>query len=183
MENQTNTQAAETQATPVTKTVEETATTTQTAETPKSKTFSQEELDRIVSERVKRATEKKAAEIQEAQKLAQMSESERAVAELKTAKEKLLQYENDKLVTQFKLELSTKALPPEFAEIIPVADAEKANAAVKFLSTYKETLIAEKQKEIDVLKEQLKNAEIRGVVPKAVSGSTAGKHSLPGTIF
>lgn len=154
------------------------------AEPKPIKTYTQEELNAIIAKevgKVEKITQSKLKELEEAERLKGMSEAERQAAELKKAREELNQYKNEKLATQFKLELSNKTLPPDFADFIPVADAEKAKAAVDFLAKYKADITSVLQKEIDELKQQLTNANLRGVTPKAVSGGGTTKTELPKT--
>jgi len=161
------------------------ATTPQPTTEPVARSFTQDEVNALMAKekaKFEKVTQSKLAEIEEAQKLASMSEAERDKAEKAKLKEELNQYKNEKLATQFKLELSSKTLPPDFADFIPVQDAEKAKAAVDFLAKYKTDIASVLQKEIDDLKQQLTNANLRGVTPKAVSGAAATKTSIP-TIF
>ncbi len=99
----------------------------------------QEYVNKIVARELKRMqdkTDKKILEIQEAEKLKNMSEEERRQAEIEGYKKKIADYEKQGLVNQFKTELATKGLPSEYADFIPVADAEQASKAVKFLEDY-----------------------------------------------
>jgi hypothetical protein len=149
------------------------------------KTFTQEELDNIVKERVARATEKKAKEIEEAQKLANMSESERSAEELKKAQGTIAEYQRKELISQFKIELQGKGLPAEFADHINVFDAEKAKAAIDFITKYKNDTISALNDKIKQLETDLNNANLRGITPKAVNGAanSSGNLSPIGKLF
>jgi len=132
--------------------------------------MSQEDVNRIVGERVKRESEKKAKEIEEAQKLAQMSESERAAAELKKAQDIINEYKSKDFTSQLKIELQGKGLPADIAEHIKANDAESAKGSIDFFKKLIDGKIAEKDAKIKELEQQLTNANLRGVTPKAVSG-------------
>lgn len=145
------------------------------------KTFTQEEVNALVAKekaKYEKVTAAKLQEFEEAQKLAKMSEAERQAIEFKKMQEKLQEYESKDLVNQFKLELTNKKLPSDFAEHIPVGNAEKAKAAVDFLSKYTDEVMAPLNARIEELTKQLKNASLRGEPPKSPSGTAAPK-SIP----
>lgn len=133
--------------------------------------MTQDDVNRIVSERVKRESEKKAKEIEEAQKLAQMSESERAAAELKKAQDIINEYKTKEFTSQLKIELQSKGLPADIANHIKASDAESAKNSIDFFKKLIDGKIAEKDAKIKELEQQLTNANLRGTTPKAVTGT------------
>lgn len=150
------------------------------AEPPKAKpefTPEQQELvNKIVARelaKVQTKTEKRIAEIQEAEKLKNMSEEERRQAELESYKKKVAEYEKQHLISQFKVELSEKGLPAKYADVIPVGDAEQAANAVKFLSDYVAEIKTQYEAKITELETQLKNAGLRGAPPKSITPAPA----------
>lgn len=148
----------------------------------KGKTFTQDDLNAFMAKaeaKFEKKTAAKLQEIQEAQKLAGMSETDRMSAENKTLKERLALNEQEKLITQFGKELLIKGLPAEFAEYIPVSDADKAKGAVDFLSTYKANIEKPLTERIAELEKLLSNANLRGTAPKAAIGTTAVVKPLP----
>ena len=115
------TTAVETQATP-------------TAE----KTFTQSEIDAIITKRLERERKESAEKIKqavtEAQKLAKMSADERAEHERQELQKKLAEREAEitkrELRAEAKSQLSDKGLPVELAEVLPYTDADTTNAAL-----------------------------------------------------
>lgn len=141
----------------------------------------QKYIDELINKqyaKLQSKAEEKLKALEQAEKLKSMSEVERAKEELKLAKEKLAEYENEKLVNQFKVELTTKGLKADFAELIPVSDADKAKKAVDFLGSYKEEIEKPLLEKIKVLEEQLRNTALKGGVPSVPSTSTEAPKSL-----
>lgn len=98
----------------------------------KEKTFTQDELEKIIEKRLarekKNLAEKIEAERQEAEKLAKMSERERQQALLdkreKTLAEREAALERANLLNETTKQLSSKNLPIEFADYLMANDAE-----------------------------------------------------------
>ena len=133
-------------------------------ETTKEKTFTQEELDKIIEKRLARALKKADEEKQEAEKLAKMSAEERAKAEFEKEKQKFederKQYQREKMELEVIKQMSSKGLPTEFATYLIADDAETALNNIK-------TFEAEWQKAI----EKAVNEKLKGSTPK--TGNTA----------
>jgi len=108
-------------------------------ETVVEKTFTQDEMNVIIADRIKR--EKKNAEIEkeEAKRLAKMSESERKTAEFEIEKANFAEerklYQREKLELQVVKELSTKSLPTEFSKYLIGEDAETCMTNIKEFET------------------------------------------------
>jgi len=128
------------------------------------KTFTQEELDKIIEKRLARALKKANEEKQEAEKLAKMSAEERAKAEFEKEKQKFederKQYQREKMELEVIKQMSSKGLPTEFATYLIADDAETALNNIK-------TFEAEWQKAI----EKAVNEKLKGSTPK--TGNTA----------
>lgn len=138
----------------------------------------QKHLDTLIAQqyaKINAKAEKKIQEIKEAEKLKSLSAEERAQAELEIANQKLKEYERKELSTQYKLELTSKGLPKEFAEYVNVADAEQAKKSIDFLSGYTEKIIKEKDAKIKELEEELKNIKLRGPIPKNLTNAPTGE--------
>lgn len=121
--------------------------------------------------RVEERTAAKLKEIEEAEKLKSMSESEKQEAILKQYQAKIAEYEQKELKSQFKIELSESGLPQEYADIIPVNDADKAKEAINFLKNFKASLIEPYEKRTKELEAQLKAAQLRSPAPRATDSS------------
>lgn len=99
---------------------------------PKEKTFTQDELEKIIEKRLAREKKNLAARIeeerQEAEKLAKMSERERQQALLDKREAALAEreaaLERANLLNETTKQLSSKNLPIEFADYLMAADAE-----------------------------------------------------------
>ncbi|MGY0372482.1 DUF4355 domain-containing protein [Clostridium sp. JNZ J1-5] len=126
------------------------------------KTFTQEELDKIIEKRLARALKKADEERQEAERLAKMSAEERTKAEFEREKQKFdeerKQYQREKLELQVIKELSGKNLPTDFSKYLLGEDAETCMANIK-------TFEVEWQKAI----EKAVNEKLKGNTPKAGS--------------
>lgn len=135
------------------------------------KTFTQEEVDKIIAKRVKREKEKAEAEKEEAEKLAKMSEKERQQAlfdkQVKEFEETKKAFENEKLLNETTKQLATKNLPVEFADMLKGTDAESTFENIKvFEDKFNKALEA-------AINERLKRN-----VPK-VSSSTSNSNANP----
>ena len=103
-----------------------------TEQEPVVKTFTQEEVDKIIAKRISRERKdieaKIEAERQEAERLAKLSEAERQkamfekqVAEFEATKRA---FEQEKLLNETVKQLASRNLPIEFADILKAQDAE-----------------------------------------------------------
>ena len=139
---------------------------------PTVKTFTQEEVDKIVNKRLARERKDIEAKIEaeraEAERLAKMSEAEKQqalfkkqVAEFEATKRA---FEQEKLLNETSKQLASKNLPIEFAEMLKAQDAESTFENIKiFEAKFNEAV------------ERLVNERLKGNTPKAksdVSGMT-----------
>ena len=177
-------------------------TTTTTAEVEKNvgekagKFLTQDEVNKVVESRLAREREvaekqkqelqanitatyeKKLKAIEEAEKLKSMTDSERLIAEKEMLEKELAEYRQEKLVSQFKVELTTKGLKADFADLIPVGDADKAKKAVDFLGGYKAEIEKPYLEKIKALEDQLRNGALKGGVPTVPNGKVEPAKSL-----
>ena len=136
------------------------------------KTFTQEEVDKIVNKRLARERKDIEAKIEaeraEAERLAKMSEAEKQqalfkkqVAEFEATKRA---FEQEKLLNETSKQLASKNLPIEFAEMLKAQDAESTFENIKiFEAKFNEAV------------ERLVNEGLKGNTPKVksdVSGMT-----------
>ena len=136
------------------------------------KTFTQEEVDKIVNKRLARERKDIEAKIEaeraEAERLAKMSEAEKQqalfkkqVAEFEATKRA---FEQEKLLNETSKQLASKNLPIEFAEMLKAQDAESTFENIKiFEAKFNEAV------------ERLVNERLKGNTPKVksdVSGMT-----------
>ena len=143
-----------------------------TEQEPAIKTFTQEEVDKMIQKRLSRERKdieaKIEAERQEAERLAKLSEAERQkamfekqVAEFEATKRA---FEQEKLLNETSKQLASKNLPIEFAEMLKAQDAESTFENIKiFESKFNEAV------------ERLVNERLKGNTPKVksdVSGMT-----------
>ena len=139
---------------------------------PTVKTFTQEEVDKIVNKRLARERKDIEAKIEaeraEAERLAKMSEAEKQqalfkkqVAEFEATKRA---FEQEKLLNETSKQLASKNLPIEFAEMLKAQDAESTFENIKiFEAKFNEAV------------ERVVNERLKGNTPKAksdVSGMT-----------
>lgn len=134
-------------------------------ETPQAdvKTFTQEELNKIVEKRLARERkdiEKKIEqERAEAEKLAKMSEAEKAKALFEKEKEEFLamkrEFEAQKMLNETMKQLASKNLPTEFAELLKADDAETTLANINAFETSFNRAV-----------EQMVNSRLKGTAPK-----------------
>ena len=143
-----------------------------TEQEPVVKTFTQEEVDKIVNKRLARERKDIEAKIEaeraEAERLAKMSEAEKQqalfkkqVAEFEATKRA---FEQEKLLNETSKQLASKNLPIEFAEMLKANDAESTFENIKiFEAKFNEAV------------ERLVNERLKGNTPKVksdVSGMT-----------
>lgn len=111
-----------------------------------AKTFTQDEVNSMITKRIER--EKKNAEIEkeEAKRLAKMSEADRQQAEFEIDKAKFAeerkQFQRENLELQVVRELSTKSLPVEFSKYLIGKDAETCMTNIKEFDTKWQQAIA-----------------------------------------
>ena len=138
---------------------------------PTVKTFTQEEVDKVIQKRLSRERKdieaKIEAERQEAERLAKLSEAERQkamfekqVAEFEATKRA---FEQEKLLNETSKQLASKNLPIEFAEMLKAQDAESTFENIKiFEAKFNEAV------------ERLVNERLKGNTPKAKSDVSGG---------
>ena len=138
---------------------------------PTVKTFTQEEVDKIVNKRLARERKDIEAKIEaeraEAERLAKMSEAEKQqalfkkqVAEFEATKRA---FEQEKLLNETSKQLASKNLPIEFAEMLKAQDAESTFENIKiFEAKFNEAV------------ERLVNERLKGKTPKALTGAVEG---------
>ena len=142
-----------------------------TEQEPVVKTFTQEEVDKIVNKRLARERKDIEAKIEaeraEAERLAKLSEAERQkamfekqVAEFEATKRA---FEQEKLLNETSKQLASKNLPIEFAEMLKAQDAESTFENIKiFEAKFNEAV------------ERLVNERLKGNTPKAKSDVSTG---------
>ena len=145
--------------------------TVEKTQEPIVKTFTQEEVDKMIQKRLSRERKdieaKIEAERQEAERLAKLSEAERQkamfekqVAEFEATKRA---FEQEKLLNETSKQLASKNLPIEFAEMLKAQDAESTFENIKiFEAKFNEAV------------EKLVNERLKGNTPKAKSDVSGG---------
>lgn len=128
------------------------------------KKFSQEEVNDIINKRLEREMKKFKQELSEAEKLAKLSEEEKAKLEIEKVQKELesekAQFQKEKLEMEATKILSKEGLPVDFAPVLLGADAEQTKANIdSFKASFQEAV----QKAVD---EKIKG----GYTPK--SGAT-----------
>lgn len=133
----------------------------------KEKTFTQEDIDRIISKKFKQWEKNKAKEkeeIEEAERLKRMSQAERQQKELDDKIKKIEKMEADMarkdLNSQVVKELASRDLPIEYAEFVMVEG--DADATMDRLKVFMEKYNADIQKEVDKQVQE----RLKGNVPK-----------------
>lgn len=112
----------------------------------KEKTFTQEELNDIITKRINKEKSKWMQSVSEAERLGKLSAEERAAEELKRQREELEaerrelkafkeKYEKEQLLNQTSKELANKNLPIEFASILMGATAEATKENIEVFNT------------------------------------------------
>ena len=142
-----------------------------TEQEPTVKTFTQEEVDKMIQKRLARERKDIEAKIEaeraEAERLAKMSEAEKQqalfkkqVAEFEATKRA---FEQEKLLNETSKQLASKNLPIEFAEMLKANDAESTFENIKiFEAKFNEAV------------ERLVNERLKGNTPKAKSDVSGG---------
>lgn len=137
------------------------------------KTFTQEEVDKMISKRLQRERKDIEAKIEkerlEAEELAKLSEADRQrklfekqVAEFEETKKA---FENEKLLNETSKQLASKNLPIEFAEMLKGTDAE---------STFENIKVFEEK--FNAALEVKVNERLKGNVPKVAA--TQGNNGI-----
>lgn len=137
------------------------------------KTFTQEEVDKMISKRLQRERKDIEAKIEkerlEAEELAKLSEADRQrklfekqVAEFEETKKA---FENEKLLNETSKQLASKNLPIEFAEMLKGTDAE---------STFENIKVFEEK--FNAALEVKVNERLKGNVPKVAT--TQGNNGI-----
>ena len=133
-------------------------------DTVEVKTFTQEEVNEMISKRLQRERKDIKAQIEaerkQAEELAKLSEQEKAskLLELKEKElnDKIKAFENEKLLNETSKQLASKNLPIEFAEMLKGNDAEKTFENIQlFEAKFNEAV------------EKVVTERLRGNVPKA----------------
>ena len=155
--------------------IQEQTETTEVKAKEEVKTFTQEEVDKIIAKRI--AREKKdieakiEAERKQAEELAKLSEQEKASKLLeikeKELEEKIRAFESEKLLNETSKQLASKNLPVEFAEMLKGADAEKTFENIKVF-----------EEKFNAALEVKVNERLKGNVPKTgtVIGGTVNPY-------
>lgn len=114
------------------------------------KKFSQEEVDGIIKSRLEREMKKFKQELSEAEKLAKLSEEEKAKLEIEKIQKELesekAQFQKEKLEMEATKILSKEGLPVDFAPVLLGADAEQTKANI---DTFKASFQDAVQKAVD----------------------------------
>ena len=142
-----------------------------TEQEPVVKTFTQEEVDKIVNKRLARERKDIEAKIEaeraEAERLAKMSEAEKQqalfkkqVAEFEATKRA---FDQELLLNDTSKQLASKNLPIEFAEMLKANDAESTFENIKIFET-----------KFNEAVEKLVNERLKGKTPKAQTGAVDG---------
>ena len=145
--------------------------TVEKTQEPTVKTFTQEEVDKMIQKRLSRERKdieaKIEAERREAEELAKLSEAEKQkklfekqVAEFEATKRA---FEQEKLLNETSKQLASKNLPIEFAEMLKAQDAESTFENIKiFEAKFNEAV------------ERLVNERLKGNTPKVKSDVSGG---------
>lgn len=136
------------------------------------------EITRKAYERAEKKANDKLKAMEEAERLKNMSESEKQAEQIKQYEAKIAEYEQRDLKNQFKVELSAAGLPQDYADYIPVSNADKAKEAITFLKNFKDSIVNDYEKRIKELESQLKSAQMRTPAPKA-PGRVVGSKASP----
>ena len=130
------------------------------------KTFTQEEVDKILAKRLARERKdieaKIEAERKEAEELAKLSEAEKQKKlfekQVREFEETKKAFEAERLLNETSKQLASRNLPVEFAEILKADDAE---------STYENIKLFEEK--FNVALERMVNDRLRGTTPGAAT--------------
>ena len=135
-------------------------------DTVEVKTFTQEEVDKMITKRLQRERKdieaKIEAERKEAEELAKLSEQERQKKlfekQVKEFEETKRAFENERLLNETSKQLASKSLPIEFAEILKGNNAEKTFENIQlFEAKFNEAV------------EKVVTERLRGNVPKTTT--------------
>ena len=139
-----------------------------TTEVKEVKTFTQEEVDKMISKRLQRERKdieaKIEAERKEAEELAKLSEAEKQKKlfekQVREFEETKKAFENERLLNETSKQLASKNLPIEFAEMLKGNDAEKTFENIQlFEAKFNEAV------------EKVVTERLRGNVPKTTTSS------------
>ena len=137
-----------------------------TTEVKEVKTFTQEEVDKMISKRLQRERKdieaKIEAERKEAEELAKLSEAEKQrklfEKQVKEFEETKRAFENERLLNETSKQLASKNLPVQFAEMLKGNDAEKTFENIQlFEAKFNEAV------------EKVVTERLRGNVPKTTT--------------
>ena len=134
------------------------------------KTFTQEEVNEMISKRLQRERKDIKAQIEaerkQAEELAKLSEQEKAskLLELKEKElnDKIKAFENEKLLNETSKQLASKNLPIQFAEMLKGNDAEKTFENIQLFEV-----------KFNEAVEKVVTERLRGNVPKTTTSSSA----------
>ena len=138
-------------------------------DTVEAKTFTQEEVDKMITKRLQRERKdieaKIEAERKEAEELAKLSEAEKQrklfEKQVKEFEETKRAFENERLLNETSKQLASKNLPIEFAEMLKGNDAEKTFENIQlFEAKFNEAV------------EKVVTERLRGNVPKTTTSSS-----------
>ena len=135
-------------------------------DTVEVKTFTQEEVDKMISKRLQRERKdieaKIEAERKEAEELAKLSEQERQKKlfekQVKEFEETKRAFENERLLNETSKQLASKSLPIEFAEMLKGNNAEKTFENIQLFET-----------KFNEAVEKVVTERLRGNVPKTTT--------------
>ena len=130
------------------------------------KTFTQDEVDKMISKRLQRERKdieaKIEAERKEAEELAKLSEAEKQKKlfekQVKEFEETKRAFENERLLNETSKQLASKNLPIEFAEMLKGNDAEKTFENIQLFET-----------KFNEAVEKVVTERLRGNVPKTTT--------------
>ena len=140
-----------------------------TAQVKEVKTFTQDEVNEMISKRLQRERKDIKAQIEaerkQAEELAKLSEQEKAskLLELKEKElnDKIKAFESEKLLNETTKQLASKNLPVQFAEMLKGNDAEKTFENIQlFEAKFNEAV------------EKVVTERLRGNVPKTTTSSS-----------
>ena len=140
------------------------------ADTVEVKTFTQEEVDKMISKRLQRERKDIKAQIEaerkEAEELAKLSEAEKQrklfEKQVKEFEETKRAFENERLLNETSKQLASKNLPIEFAEMLKGNDAEKTFENIQlFEAKFNEAV------------EKVVTERLRGSTPKTATIKTS----------
>ena len=141
-----------------------------TTEVKEVKTFTQEEVDKMISKRLQRERKdieaKIEAERKEAEELAKLSEAEKQKKlfekQVREFEETKKAFENERLLNETSKQLASKNLPIEFAAMLKDVDAEKTFENIQLFET-----------KFNEAVEKVVTERLRGNVPKTTTSLSA----------